>query len=155
MLCCKCKVGYVIALLKTFQRIPIGPPQSSLYPMRDYVIFPLSLKFLTSSPTLSPGSFCYSSTCYLLFLKHIRHDPASGPLYTLFSLPGMFFQDTCIAYSLITFLSLLRYHLLQPSENCTPTTCSPFLTLFFSLVLITNMTYAFFFIFIIDIPIRT
>lgn len=126
---------------KPFKRSPndpLSPPSAQ----RDYVIFLLSLKFMTS-PMLSPASFCYSSTCSLLFLEHNRHDPASGPLYILFSLPGMFSQDACIAYSLTTFLSLLKYHLLQPSKNCTPTCTVPFFALFFSLAHITTIIFSF------------
>ena len=79
---------------------------------------PKSLKAspsLTSSPTCSPPSPCSSHLGLLLFLKHARNTPSSGPLHCLCLLHELLFS-ICTAHTLTSFKSLQKRRLFSEAH---------------------------------------
>lgn len=66
-----------------------------------------------SNLSFSPAHSTPATMAVLLFLEHAGHKSASGPLHCLFPLPGIFFSQMNVAYSLTAFKSLLKCHLLD------------------------------------------
>ena len=85
-------------LLKPF------PPVASLFSQDNYqhsdeataIWFDVPILTVSLSPLVLPDTGTWDS---LLFLKHVQHVPALGPLHWLFPQPRMFFPRYCVTSS--------------------------------------------------------